>query len=127
MKPILRFGLAIARTSMGRRIYRWIFSSTKLKIPVSHLRDTKNVMAYFHPDPSYPFHVLIVPRRPIESIMHIDHTDSTCLIEVFDIVKSLVEEYQLSERGFRVIVNGGNFQKIPQLHFHLVAETAPMR
>jgi diadenosine tetraphosphate (Ap4A) HIT family hydrolase len=35
-------------------------------------------------------------------------------------VQSLVDEFQLT--AYRLIVNGGEYQDFPQLHFHLIAE-----
>jgi diadenosine tetraphosphate (Ap4A) HIT family hydrolase len=35
-------------------------------------------------------------------------------------VQSLVEENQLS--AYRLIVNGGEYQDFPQLHFHLISD-----
>ncbi|HLA96962.1 MAG TPA: HIT domain-containing protein [Anaerolineales bacterium] len=92
-------------------------------MPASRVRETQNVVAYHHPEPSYPFHVLIVPKRNLESIMGLEDTDGSMLAEIIGVVKSLVEEFQLDEVGYRLIVNGGRYQHVPQLHFHLIAET----
>lgn len=119
---ILRLGLKIARSPIGRIIFRWAFSTTKIRLPLSQLRENENVIAFFHPDPSYPFHVLIVPKRPIASIMELKHNEYDCLVDVFEIAKSLVQEYQLDEHGYRLIVNSGKYQEVSQLHFHLVTE-----
>jgi diadenosine tetraphosphate (Ap4A) HIT family hydrolase len=35
-------------------------------------------------------------------------------------VQSLVTEFQLS--AYRLVVNGGEYQDFPQLHFHLISE-----
>jgi hypothetical protein len=37
---------------------------------------------------------------------------------------NLVRRFDLARSGYRLIVNGGQAQDIPQLHFHLVSDRA---
>ena len=89
-------------------------------IPVKRLRETTTLMAFQHPKPSYPFHVLLVPKKAILSLRELDANDTTFLSDVYSTVQQLVDEFQLS--AYRLIVNGGEFQDFPQLHFLLVSE-----
>lgn len=91
-------------------------------IPVQRLRETDTLLAFEHPKPSYPLHILIVPKKAIASMMRVTTADAPFLADVFQTVQSLVDEYQLEERGYRLICNGGEHQDVPQLHFHLVSE-----
>ena len=91
-------------------------------IPVHRLRETDTLLAFEHPKPSYPLHILIVPKKAIASMMHITSAETPFLTDVFQTVQSLVAEYQLEERGYRLICNGGENQDVPQLHLHLVSE-----
>jgi len=77
-------------------------------------------MAFYHPKPSYTFHVLLVPKKAISSLQELDSKDSTFLTELYSTVQSLVDEFQLP--AWRLIVNGGEYQDFPQLHFHLVSD-----
>ena len=89
-------------------------------IPVKRLRETETLMAFHHPKPSYPFHVLLVPKKAVVSLKEFDSKDSIFLTDLFSTVQSLVDEFHLS--AYRLIVNGGEYQDFPQLHFHLVSE-----
>lgn len=40
---------------------------------------------------------------------------------LFDVVRSLVDEFDLETAGYRLIVNGGVAQDVKLLHFHLVS------
>jgi diadenosine tetraphosphate (Ap4A) HIT family hydrolase len=40
---------------------------------------------------------------------------------VFATVRQLVERLDLQEQGYRLVVNGGDYQEFPQLHFHLIS------
>jgi histidine triad (HIT) family protein len=88
-------------------------------IPVKRLRETQTLMAFHHPNPSYKFHVLLVPKKSVASLKEMDATDITFLSDLFAAVQSLVDEFQLA--AYRLIVNGGEYQDFPQLHFHLIS------
>jgi histidine triad (HIT) family protein len=94
-------------------------------IPVNRLRETETLMAFHHPKPSYAFHVLLVPKKSVESLKELDVTDSAFLVDLYSTVQSLVEEFHLS--AYRLIVNGGEYQDFPQLHFHLVSNVESQR
>ena len=79
-------------------------------------------MAFYHPKLSYPFHVLLVPKKSVVSLKEFDSTDSAFLTDLFSTVQSLVDEFHLA--AYRLIVNGGEYQDFPQLHFHLISEEA---
>ncbi|MCC6499230.1 MAG: HIT domain-containing protein [Anaerolineales bacterium] len=89
-------------------------------IPVKRLRETEILMAFYHPKPSYPFHVLLVPKRSVKTLMEFDTSDSDFLADLISTVQSLVEEFHLG--AYRLVVNGGEYQDFPQLHFHLISE-----
>ena len=88
-------------------------------IPVKRLRETDTLMVFYHPKPAYPFHVLIMPKKAVASLAELDPANTAFLTDLYSTVQSLAQEYQLS--AYRLIVNGGDFQDFPQLHFHLIA------
>ena len=89
-------------------------------IPLKRLRETETLIAFDHPKPSYPFHVLLVPKKAVSSLKEFDTTDTTFLTDLYSIVQQLVSEFQLP--AYRLIVNGGEYQDFPQLHFHLISD-----
>ena len=94
-------------------------------IPVKRLRETDTLMAFHHPKPSYTFHVLLVPKKSVKSLQELDPKDSIFLTELYSAVQSLVQEFHLP--AWRLIVNGGEYQDFPQLHFHLISEMEGQR
>lgn len=110
--------LCLARSRPGRRLAGWTFAHMSFAIPVKRLRETESLLAFYHPKAAYPFHVLLVPKQPVFSLMELD-PDSTFLPDVLTAVKSLVTEFQLP--AYRLIVNGGEYQDFPYLHFHLIS------
>lgn len=101
-------------------ITSWIFTYMPFAIPARRLRETDTLLAFYHPKPAYPFHVVLVPRRAVPSLMELDPA-SAFLSDLFAIVQSLVTEFQLP--AYRLIVNGGEYQDFPHLHFHLISDS----
>ena len=89
-------------------------------IPVKRLRETETLLAFYHPKPPYKFHVLLVPKKSVVSLKEFDSKDSAFLIDLYSAVQSIVDEFQLT--AYRLIVNGGEYQDFPQLHFHLISD-----
>jgi histidine triad (HIT) family protein len=90
-------------------------------LKIRPLRETESLLAILHPQPSYTVHVLLLPKRRIEDLLDLEEKDNQFLADLFEAVKSLVEELGLEEQGYRLIANGGKYQEFPILHFHLVS------
>ncbi|MBN1922242.1 MAG: HIT domain-containing protein [Anaerolineae bacterium] len=114
----------VARSPLARFIIGWSFAHMSFALPVNRLRETPTLLAFHHPRPSYPLHILLVPKRAIGSLSELRPTDSDFMADLFTTVQSLVAEFNLEARGYRLIANGGQYQDVPQLHFHLIADAA---
>ena len=112
--------IRLLRSRGVRAFIGWIFAHMSFAIPVKRLRETDTLMAFRHPKPAYPFHVLIVPKKAVASLAELDPADTVFLTDLHSTVQSLVDEFTLP--AYRLIVNGGEFQDFPQLHFHLIAD-----
>ena len=119
----LRALAALARSPLAGFLVSRMFASLSFAIPVKRLRETQTLMAFHHPRPSSPLHILIVPKKALGGLGDIGSAEAQFLQDLFHIVQSLVAEYRLEETGYRLIANGGKYQDVPQLHFHLVAGT----
>lgn len=100
-------------------IISWMFTYMSFAIPVKHLRETDTLLAFYHPKPAYPFHVILVPKKEVPTLKDLDPNDSAFLRDLYSSVQNLVDEFHLD--AYRLIVNGGEFQDFPHLHFHLVS------
>jgi len=98
----------------------WIFANMSFAIPIKRLRETETLLAFHHPSPSYSFHILLVPKKAVASLKEFDSTDISFLSDLYSTVQSLVDEFHLA--AYRLIVNGGDYQDFPQLHFQLVSD-----
>lgn len=116
---LLRSRLLASRLSA--RVLGWVFTYMPFVIPVERLRETDTLIAFYHPRPSYPIHILIVAKRSYSSLMTLPDSDTLFMSDLFGAVQSLTHELRLDERGFRLICNGGAYQDIPHLHFQLIS------
>jgi len=101
------------------RLTGFIFTRMSFLVPAERLRETDTLLAFHHPRPAYPFHVVLVPKQAIPNLIALDSSNAKFLSELFEVVGSLVIEFQLS--AYRLIVNGGEYQDFPHLHFHLIS------
>lgn len=92
-----------------------------MALPVNRLHETRTLLAFQHPEPAYPVHILFVPKKTIGSMMELGADDHKFLQDVFSTAQILVTDLGLESNGYRLILNGGNFQDFPYLHFHLIS------
>jgi histidine triad (HIT) family protein len=114
--------LRLARSRWSRIFLGWVMSHMSFAIPLERLRDTETLMAFHHPHPSHAVHILLVPKRPFSSLMDVPLEASDFLRDLLETVQILIRQYGLEEKGYRLVVNGGDYQEVPHLHFHLVAD-----
>ena len=89
-------------------------------IPVERLYETDSLMAFHHPVPVDRIHVLIVPKRRYATLLELAPDDHTFQRDLFETVQKLVHDFDLTQTGYRLLCNGGEFQDVPHLHFHLI-------
>jgi histidine triad (HIT) family protein len=106
---------------LGKFCLTFAFTRLSFALPVKHLRQTDNLIAFHHPKPEYPLHILLLPKKVIENLMDVTPADEPFLTDLYMTVQILVEEFGLQREGYRLIVNGGTYQKFPHLHFHLIS------
>lgn len=116
--------LRLARSPAGRFLVGWIFANMTFALPVQRLRETETLLAFYHPRPAYPVHILLVPKKALAGLEALGPDDGPFLADLMGTVQSLVTELKLEAEGYRLIANGGRFQDVPQLHFHLVSGQA---
>ena len=119
MKSLL---LWLARTRLGSSLVGFLFANFTFALPMKRLRETDTLIAIFHPNPCHTLHILIVPKLRYKTIFDIPSGEKEFTSDLFDTVKSLVEEYELEKRAYRLIMNGGDYQEVDHLHFHLVSD-----
>ncbi|NQU31267.1 MAG: HIT domain-containing protein [Anaerolineae bacterium] len=111
----------LANTPLGRFFIRLLFSKMSFLIPTKRLRETDSLLAFHHPKPSHPVHILLMPKSETDSFHSLEAGNTAFLTDLVNAVQSLITEFELAEKGYRLIVNGGEYQDFPHLHFHLIS------
>ena len=82
-----RFLFSLAKTWVGGMLLHWIIAFFGFAIPGEKLIETKTLLAFHHPAPSYPLHILILPKAKYRSLMDLPTDDSVFESGLFDAVK----------------------------------------
>lgn len=81
--------------------------------------ENEMTIAFNDINPVAETHVLIVPKKHIESVLTITKNDSPWIIDMFQVAERIVTDKKLG--AFRLAFNGGSYQHVPHLHMHLLA------
>jgi len=121
-QKFLSFLYQFGKTNFSIHFIYWVINHMSFILPVNQLEVTSQLIAFFHPQPSYPFHVVIVPKVEIPSMMDLSPTHTPFLCDCFATIQKIVAQYNLGTSGYRVVINGGKNQEFPILHFHLISD-----
>lgn len=91
------------------------------RIPSVKIWEDESVFAFNDINPKAKIHILIVPKKHIESIKHIQELDKNLIGELFLVAKKIAEEKNLS--GYKLLFNVGRDggQLVDHLHLHLLS------
>ena len=95
------------------------------EIPANIVYEDEHCLAFHDVAPQAPTHVLVIPKKPIESIDQIADEDASLLGHLWLVLRNLAQQLNLGE-GYRVVVNCGadGGQTVDHLHFHLLGGRA---
>lgn len=109
----------LARTGPAGWLVRAGFTYGTRLLPVRRVAETDTLIAFHHPAPSWRPHILVVPKQPIPSFLAIRPERAHLFGEIVQFAFALAKTHDLYANGFAVLVNGGAYQDVPQLHVHL--------
>ncbi len=84
--------------------------------------ETENIIAIKDIFPKAPIHILIIPKKHIESIQDIGKDDLYLISEVILVAQKLAEKFNIKD-NYRLLTNCGKKagQSIFHLHFHFIS------
>jgi histidine triad (HIT) family protein len=118
---ILSLLLRAGRLRPLRILVAFFFNHMDAFLPIDLCCENVNWVAFHHPQPDYPLHILILPKQSLPSLMSAP-LEGDLYVDLTKVVRSLIADFQLDVRGYRLITNGGFNQTIPQWHWHLISE-----
>lgn len=93
------------------------------EIPSQIVYEDAQVVAFKDLSPKAPVHVLIVPKKHVQSVAHFQAEDKELAAHIFvDVVPKLAADLGVAEGGFRIVLNTGKDggQTVHHLHVHLL-------
>jgi histidine triad (HIT) family protein len=92
------------------------------KIPASLVYEDARVLAFNDINPQAPTHVLVIPKRHIESLNEISTEDDQLVGEVVRRAAAIAKDRGLSDGGFRTVFNTNRDagQTVFHVHLHLL-------
>jgi histidine triad (HIT) family protein len=96
---------------------------SKKEAPADILYEDSSVIVFKDIAPKAPIHLLIVPKKHIVSINHIEVEDKEIVGNLFIVAKKIAKENGIDKKGYRLIFNVGRDagQMVDHLHLHLLA------
>ena len=79
------------------------------------------VLAFWHPKPFWEQHIVIVPKKKVLNLDEAKDTDFELIGHVCKVAAKVINDLNLKAPGYRLLTNGGKYQKVHYLHFHLGA------
>lgn len=94
----------------------------KKEIPSSIVYEDNDIIAFKDINPVTPVHILVIPKKHIESILDIKEDDEILVGKIHTVINKIAKQEGISEKGFRVIVNCGEDggQEVKHLHYHIL-------
>jgi histidine triad (HIT) family protein len=113
----------IAKSPIGDLIVGLAFGKFSSLLPVKKIKETDKAVAFWHPRPFWEYHVLIVPKAPIKSLLDITEDNSSYMFGVYMLLSDVIKELGWENEEYSTLINGGKRQEIGQLHLHLFKGT----
>ena len=92
------------------------------EIPTDTVYENELVRAFRDADPQAPTHVLVVPKRHVQSASQLTQEDGDLMLAMLDAILAVVKSEGIEEAGYRLVANTGEQggQSVPHLHVHVL-------
>ncbi len=89
------------------------------EIPSNKIEEDENFLAFHDINPAAPIHVLVIPKRHIESF---EDTDAQTMAAITPFIHKITNKLGLNSAGYRLVTNIGSDggQEVKHLHFHIL-------
>jgi histidine triad (HIT) family protein len=94
------------------------------EIPADVIHEDEVCLAFKDIAPQAPFHILVIPKKPIPRLGEASDGDQNALGHLLLTARSIAHDLGLTdkENGFRIVINNGKDggETVPHLHVHLI-------
>lgn len=95
------------------------------QIPSKKVYEDENIYAFYDINPQAPVHVLVIPKKHIESLDGVNASNVSVVSAIFEKIPEIAQLLGL-DNGYRVVSNCGPdaCQTVKHLHFHIIGGKA---
>lgn len=92
------------------------------EIPADKVAETEDVVAFRDIRPQAPVHVLVIPKKHIQSAYHVTGEDEALIGKIHVVAAQVAKSLDISDSGYRLVTNIGHHgqQTVLHLHYHLL-------
>lgn len=92
------------------------------EIPCTKVYEDEKVLCFNDINPEAPVHVIMIPKKHIDSLNDISVVDSNLIAHIFMVSQNIAESLGIDKSGFRIVTNCGEDggQSVQHIHFHLL-------
>jgi histidine triad (HIT) family protein len=92
------------------------------EIPAKIVYENNDLVAFADINPQAPVHILIVPKKHIDTVDHLKPEDEKLIGNIIYTAQKIAREKGIAENGYRLVFNvrhhGG--QEIDHIHLHIL-------
>jgi histidine triad (HIT) family protein len=81
--------------------------------------ENEAVFAFHHSNPLWEHHVVLLPKKHLESLLALEEADNELLLELMRAAKRIAGDFMLRFGAARVYTNLGDYQSSKHLHWHI--------
>jgi len=91
-------------------------------VPSDEVMSSEVTYAFRDINPGAPTHVLVVPRRHIESAATVTADDADTLAQMIATAQEVARQEGIADSGYRLVFNVGDdaLNSVPHLHLHIL-------
>ncbi|MCH5374916.1 MAG: histidine triad nucleotide-binding protein [Planctomycetes bacterium] len=89
------------------------------EIPAEFVYESDTAVAFRDINPQAPTHVLVIPRKHIATINHIDDEDKEIVGSLYTAAKEIAVVEGIAEHGYRAVMNCNEAAGQTVFHIHL--------
>ncbi len=92
------------------------------EISAEIIYEDSEILAFPDIHPAAPVHILIIPKKHVESVNNLIGSDAELAGKLILVAKKIAEDRKISEKGYKLLIRTGadGGQEVEHLHLHLI-------
>ncbi|MDD3487269.1 MAG: histidine triad nucleotide-binding protein [Candidatus Moranbacteria bacterium] len=92
------------------------------QIPAKIIYEDDSAVAFHDRAPLAPVHVLIIPKKHIESVADMEERDAPLMGHMIYTAKKIADDLKISGKGYKLLFRVGRHggQEVEHIHLHLI-------